>query len=167
MSTMKIKVEAIRRLEDENGRVKAEDLVAAARDEAYPLHGDFPWNDAEAAHQRRLDIARQIISSVRTVVTTTTKKVSCVAYVRDPNAGPKEQGYVNVARLRTERDAALSALTAEIARVQTTLERTREIAAGLELEEDFREALAGAIDMSARMRRGLAVPPEQPGATLQ
>jgi hypothetical protein len=156
MSTMKIRAEAIKILE-ENGRVTAEALVQAARDSAHPLHKEFPWDDKRAAHQHRLDVARRIIASVRIVVTTTTRKVSCVGYVRDPDAVPR-QGYVSVTRLRTERESAREALGAEIARVQSILERARELAIGLELDEDFQLSLAGALDFSSRMRRGLASP---------
>lgn len=102
-----------------------------------------------------------VAASVRIIVTTTTKKVSCVGYVRDPAAGPR-QGYVSVARLRTERETASEALTAELARVQSILERAKELAAGLELDADFHELLAGAMELSSRMRRGLAVPDEGP-----
>ena len=132
--------------------------------EDHPLHGEFVWNDRAAAHKHRIDAARRIIASVRVIVTTTTKKVSCVGYVRDPVAAPR-QGYVSVARLRTEREAAREALVAEIARVQSTLERAKELAAGLEVDADFQESLAGAMDFSARMRRGLARPDDGLGTT--
>jgi hypothetical protein len=156
---MRIRAAAIRELEDDRGRVTPESVVNAAEAPTHALHNDFVWDDAAAAHQHRLNTARQIISSVRVVVTTSTKRVACVAYVRDPLAAPREAGYVSVSRLRTEADAAKEALSAEIARVQSTLERAKEIAAGLDLEADFHDALEGAVGMTARMRRGLA-PPE-------
>lgn len=161
MSTMKIRAKAIKELENEHGRVTPEELVRAAARKAHPLHGDFIWDDAVAAQRHRLDQARQIIASVRVIVTTETRKISSVGYVHDPEAGQK-QGYVSTARLRTEEEAAREALNAEIARVQNALERARELAAALNLEEDFRLALDGAFDMTARMRRGLGQEPQVP-----
>jgi hypothetical protein len=164
MSTMKIRAAAIKAIEDEAGRVTAEALVLAARDQTHPLHKEFPWDDKKAAHQHRLDVARRIIASVRVTITTTTKKVTCVGYVRDPEAGLR-QGYVSTVKLRTEADAAREALGAEIARVQSILERAKELAAGLELDEDFQLSLAGALDFSSRMRKGLGFPGD--GRALQ
>ena len=165
MSTMKIRAKAIKELENEQGRVTPEKLVRAASSRNHPLHDDFPWDDKIAAHQHRLDVARQIISSVRVIITTETKKISSVGYVRDPEADPKQQGYVSTARLRTEDDAAREALGVEITRVLSAIERVRELAAALSLEEDFHLALSGAFDMTARMRRGLGQEP--PSATVQ
>ena len=44
-----------------DGLVRAENVVEFAMNPATALHGQFPWDDRVAAHERRLDIARGII----------------------------------------------------------------------------------------------------------
>ncbi len=50
---------------EHNGRLKPEDVVNAARDQAHPLHQYFEWDDKIAAESYRLDQARGIIRLVR------------------------------------------------------------------------------------------------------
>lgn len=156
MSTMKIKISAIKELEDKHGRTTAELLVKAARNAKHPLHDDFVWDDKKAAHKQRIDTAREIISSVRVLIVRNDIKISCVGYVRDPAALPDQQGYVSTVQLRSEREHAEEAILAEISRAQSYLERAKELAAGLDLEEEFESALAAALTLKSRLRRGPA-----------
>jgi len=147
-----IRRECIRELEDHHGRLTAEKLVRAASNPKHPMHKDFEWDDAKAGHQHRLDQARTYISAVRVMVTASTKQVKAVGYVRDPWAKP-HQGYINTARLRTDREAAEEALLDETTRLQAVFERCRELAAALELEADL-EAILGSIkEFEGRIRR--------------
>lgn len=151
MSSMKVRQAAIKALEDRAGRVTAEDLVAAARDRKHPLHGDFEWDDHKAAHQYRLNQARQLISSVRVVMTVETKQMAIVGYVRDPEAAPL-QGYRAVAKIRSERDVAVEALLVEIERVQSILERAQGVAIGLGLEDEFHASLDATLHLRGKLR---------------
>jgi hypothetical protein len=45
----------------------AESVVAFARDPSTALHSEFDWDDARAAHQERLRVARDCIVSVKIV----------------------------------------------------------------------------------------------------
>jgi hypothetical protein len=156
MSTMKIKVAAIKELEDKYGRTSAELLVKAARDKNHPLHKDFTWDDKKAAHKHRLDVAREIISSVRIIITRKNVKISCVGYVRDPALPTNQQGYVSTTQLCTEREHAEEAVLAEVSRAQSYLERAKELANGLDLEREFEAAMAAAVTLKSRLRRGTA-----------
>ncbi len=49
------------------GRLKPQDVIAAARDAKSPLNSFFEWNDEKAADSYRLDQARSIIRIVRVV----------------------------------------------------------------------------------------------------
>ena len=50
------------RIEEKYGReVDAELVVAEARDPENALHDRFDWNDATAAHERRLQVARTLL----------------------------------------------------------------------------------------------------------
>lgn len=157
MSAMKIRAAAIRELEDRHGRVTPENLVAAARNPRHPLHSDFEWDDKKAAHQHRVSTARGIINSVRTVQTIDHKTVSAVGYIRDPRLPADKPGYVSTVSLRTERDAAMEAITRELSNVQSAIERAREVAAVLDLSEELDAMLVSVTELRSRVRRGPGV----------
>lgn len=46
---------------EHRGQLKPSDVVAAARSQDSPLHSQFQWDDTAAAHQWRLEQARQLI----------------------------------------------------------------------------------------------------------
>lgn len=50
---------------DLGGRVTPKAVVAAAYDDASPLHPHFEWDDTVAANQYRLDQARTLIRAIR------------------------------------------------------------------------------------------------------
>ena len=156
MSDMKTRLAAIRALEDRFGRVTAERLLKAASDKRHPMHDDFEWDDQKAAHEYRLNLARVLIASVRVVVTDVSKKIAAPAYVRDPNAGPREQGYVATSQLRNERDAAHEALLAEAMQLQGRLDRMRQIAAVLDLADELDAVIESVMTLASRLRRGAA-----------
>src|SRR5262245_5543540 len=118
------------------GRLTPSDVIRDARQKTSPLHGFFEWDVKKAAQQHWMDQARQLITSVRVVISTETMKVQSVYYVRDPSAARGEQGYVSVARLRTEREMARDALVSEFARVADMLRRARELAAALDASSE-------------------------------
>lgn len=161
MSSMKVRIAACKALENEYGRFTAELMVIAARNKTHPLHGDFDWNDKTAAHEYRLDVARGIIASVRTIVTHGKLQIPCVGYVRDPDVASNEQGYVSTTRLRTEPEAAETAILAEVAKVQSILERARELAFGLDMEDEFDAAIKAVLTLKSRARRGQASKSEE------
>lgn len=154
----KIHRQCIQELEDRQGRITAEKLVQAAADPKHPMHKDFLWDDAKAGHKHRLDQARAFIAQVRVQITTSTKKVVVPAYVRDMDASPR-QGMRSIARVQTDREAALETLLYETTRLQAMLERCREIAAGLELEEELDLALTAIRDLTGRIRMRAAPAP--------
>lgn len=118
-----------------DGRVTPSAVVDAAKDPHHPLHNEFPWNDAEAAHQRRLDIARALIRSVKIVVVTETRRIKTVAYGRDPQKPAGTQGYVHVGVLKQSPDDARSLLHYELDQMIARLKRCEGLAAVLGLEE--------------------------------
>lgn len=164
MSAMRIRARALKELEDRYGKITAEKLVEAARDRRHPLHNDFVWDDKKAAHENRLNTARNIINSTRFIVTHSKKTISTVAYVRDPSAAPDKQGYVSVSRLRTDREAAEEALVQEVSQIAARLERARELAAVLNLEAELNAALEAAMTLKSRLRRGPNIAEDRIGA---
>lgn len=152
MASMAVRLAALRALENKYGKVMPEVLVAEAADKEHPLHGDFPWDDKIAAHKHRLDIARRIISSVRVAYETETRTIKAVAYVRDPDAAPN-QGYRRLDKIINERDAAREVLAQEVARIAGMLDRAQEIAAVLDLEDEFEAAVQAVRQLSVAIGR--------------
>jgi hypothetical protein len=155
MSDMKIRRAAIKKLEDKLGRVTAENLVAAASEKRHPLHNDFTWDNAKAGHQYRLDQARAIIVSIRPAVSDVSRKL-CTAYVRDPSIPSQAQGYIAVAKLRTDHDAAHEALSNEAVQLQAQLDRMRGLATALDLVAELDAIIESAMVFSSRLRRAPA-----------
>jgi hypothetical protein len=52
-----------------SGRLTADDVVVAARDESSPIHAAFNWDDESAAEAHRRQVARNLMGSIRCVVT--------------------------------------------------------------------------------------------------
>ena len=152
MTRLRIRAAAIKKLEQNGGRVTAEALLQAARHPKHPMHADFQWDNAKAAHQHRLDQARSYISEVRVIITTSTRTIVCPAYLRDRDIAPAP-GYITTQKLRTDREASQETLTYEIARAQALFERVREIAAALELEEELQMLIGATKEFHSRIRQ--------------
>lgn len=136
MSTETIKESVASRLAElysEHGKLTPALVVADAQSKKSPLHECFEWDDSVAARKHRENQARTLIRSVKVILRTDTTTVDCVAYVRDPNAGAQEQGYVSVESLKGDDINARRALTFECDRVASILDRARHIALGLGL----------------------------------
>jgi hypothetical protein len=125
-----------------NGRLTPDAVVAAAVDPDSPLHSHFVWDDSEAADLYRIDQARTLIRSVRVDLKIGETIVRSVAYVRDPEVEPEEQGYIAVDVLRRDQDLAREAVANEFARAGAALRRARLVAAALEFPDDIEELVA-------------------------
>lgn len=110
----------------DQGLLTPDAVVAEAKNKSNALHNFFEWTDRDAAHQYRLDQARQLIRSVRVNVTTKTTVIESVAYVHHPDL-VSEQGYVSV-RSITERDFQRSVLLREFQMAASALRRAETLA---------------------------------------
>lgn len=141
MVSNKIVVAALKQLESRAGRITAKGLVEASKDPAHPLHSKFMWgDDAKAAQEHRLDIARGIINSVRVELRVGTHVVSTIGYVRDPDAAP-QQGYIAVNKIQSDKDTARTVMIAEVDRIKASLVRARTLAESLGLEDELQDSL--------------------------
>ncbi len=123
---------------ERKGRLTADDVVEAARNPKSPLHGYFTWDDAEAAHARRIDEARSLIRSVRVVVTYESSTIAVPRYVRDTAKEDDVQGYVTAEQIRREPQNAKSLLRYEFSRASAHVARAVEIAKSIGLEPETR-----------------------------
>jgi len=133
------------------GRLTPNLVLEEAKDPDSVLHGLFEWDDTFAAHQHRLFQARQIITSVRVVITTENKKISTVYYVRDPEADPTEQGYTSIDRLKTDKDLARESMVMEFSRATAYLQRAKNHAHALGLDEDIESLIDGVEQLKSRL----------------
>jgi len=125
-----------------DGRLTPDLVVEDAQNPDSPLHELFEWNDGVAGHKYRIEQARQVITSVRVVITTEHKTVSTVFYVRDPEADATEQGYVSINKLRSNSDLARESIVIEFSRAASYLQRARTHAEALGMEDDVDALIA-------------------------
>lgn len=124
----------LERLEDQAGRLTPSIVIEAAKDEQSPLHGYFEWDDSIAAENYRLEQARTLIRSVVLHITDEKTTFTCVRYVRDPKAGPKEQGYRSIPSLVSDDQSAGLVVQYEFARAQANLQRAEDITRALKIQ---------------------------------
>jgi len=122
------------------GRLTPEAVVKDAEDPSSPLHTKiFRESDQVAAYQRRLELARQLIRSLRVNVMVDQRSISVVGYVHDP--GAEAAGYVPTVTLVNERDRAVATIVREFARIESLITRSREIADVLGLSDELEAML--------------------------
>lgn len=133
------------------GRLTPQAVVDDAKDESSPLHGHFTWDIDKAAAERWLDQARTLIRSVEITFRTETVVVRVPYFVRDPEAGPKEQGYISVKAVRTESDLAREVLVQEFSRVADLMRRARVLAKALQLDEEVGAMVDSIVELRDRV----------------
>lgn len=141
--------------EQGGGRLTPEAVVRDAEDPSSPLHAKiFRETDGEAAYQRRLDLARELIRAVRVNVTIEERSFSVVGYVHDPST--HSSGYVPTASLINERERALQVVLREFTRVEAIITRSREIATVLGLRTELETMLNNLHQFVDAARRAAA-----------
>jgi len=135
---------------EQSGTLTPEAVLADAVDPSSPLHGEFEWDDAKAAHEQRLDRARAVIRSVRVVIHDSQRQATSVCYVRDPRCEPSQQGYVATQVLKTDRDLAREALNAEVSRAGAAMARARDVAEALGLTDEVEDTIRSIETLRAR-----------------
>lgn len=148
---IRLRLESI--AEKHGGLLTPEAVVADAKNPKSPLHEHFEWDTKKAAAMHWLDTARMLIRSVKVVVVTDNSILSTVAYVRDTDLPPGEQGYRSLTSIRTDRDRAKATVIAEFNRADSVLQRAREIAEVLNVSEDvdmIRKQLSAASEKAAK-----------------
>lgn len=123
------------------GPLTPDAVIRDAKKQDSPLHGEFEWDDGKAGHRWRIEQARALIASVRLVIVNETRILSTVAYVRDPDADPKEQGYAKTADLQTDRMRGMAALRTEAGRAEAYLRRVLGLADALGMAEELEEIM--------------------------
>lgn len=125
----------ISRIYNENGSITPDLVIKAAEDPNNVLHHLFEWDDSKAGNAYRVDQARQIITSVKINIVTESRTISAVSYVRDPRLPNDQQGYISVAKLKTDKDLAKDSIKYEFQRAYAHLHRAKTHAEILGMED--------------------------------
>ena len=144
--------EIVRRLEAlyrQHGELTPTLVVEDARDTESPLHSHFEWTDTIAAEKYRRMQARKLLASVEVRIRINKVEVATVAYVRDPDAAPREQGYAPVVELQKDSERAKAALQYELRRIASLLERARRLALALGLASEVDSLLTEIEELRA------------------
>lgn len=142
-----VKAELIRLSQSAGGNLRADDVVNAAMDKANPLHECFEWDKGKAAMEHWRETARQLIRSVRVVITNETTTLRAPYFVRDPEARNQDQGYVPLTSVRSESEQATELLLDEFSRAAAALHRAKEIAKALQMEDQIDNLIQGLMDL--------------------
>jgi len=121
------------------GHLTPEVVIQAAKDPDSPLHSEFTWDDAEAAHRYRLVQARALIRNATLLVKTGETRTILPAFVRDPDKPHHEQGYISTVKVKSDEETVHAVLTEEFARAASILARARKLAAYFGMEDDVAE----------------------------
>ena len=111
-------------------------VIKAAEDPNNVLHHLFEWDNSKAGNAHRVDQARQIITSVKINIVTESRTISAVSYVRDPRLSNDQQGYISVAKLKTDKDLAKDSIRYEFQRAYAHLHRAKTHAEILGMEDE-------------------------------
>ena len=125
-------------------------VVEDARREDSPLHDIFEWDDAKAAHAHRLEVARQLIRSVRYEEKTTKTEISTPHYVHVTVAGQRS-GYMSVDTVRDSDALSREVLGDEVKRAKAALERARNVADAIGLRSELELAIKQIIALEERV----------------
>ena len=126
----------ISRIYNENGSITPDLVIKAAEDPNNVLHHLFEWDNSKAGNAYRVDQARQIITSVKINIVTESRTISAVSYVRDPRLSNDQQGYISVAKLKTDKDLAKDSIRYEFQRAYAHLHRAKTHAEILGMEDE-------------------------------
>lgn len=142
------------RIERENGKVTAENLINSARPQDSIMHDCFEWNDTEAAEKYRLLEAKNVINQLVKVVVEKDSEQSRGqrAYVNiNPQRGFGSKGdYISIERAMSEEETrkivlkrALEELIAYKRKYQEFSELSKVFSTIGEVEKEFKERGGG------------------------
>lgn len=79
--------EVLERLRAQHGKLTPEIVLDEAANPESPLHAAFEWDDVKAAHERRIDMARRVITSIKVINPPTGKPIVAFVSVKAAEVG--------------------------------------------------------------------------------
>lgn len=141
-------IERLASLEDENGILTPDAVVADAKHKDSPLHDLFDWDVKKAAHNWWLERARQVLR-VRVEITTNTVTVKAPLYVSDSEM--EGQGYRSTVALQRDPVTARTALIEELKRASGVITRARDLAVALNMADEIEAMLNQIVGIQTRL----------------
>lgn len=137
------------------GRLTAQQVLEEARSADSPLHGEFTWDNAKAAEERRLDQARHLLRGykIRVVVEDVGFPIKVPAFLRDPARAATDQGYVSVVVLRDEEANKREAMSREVERLLRQVGRLKNLAVVLGVMDELVGIQQAVDDLLGSLRR--------------
>lgn len=123
MNANRAKIQARLKWLAKNGEITPEQVVEDARPVDSPLHPYFEWNDSLAAHNWRIEQARRLLQSFELVTHVGGVSIITPNFVRDPQKQVHEQGYIDVAQIRTKEEIAVDLMHEEMERIAALVVR--------------------------------------------
>jgi hypothetical protein len=132
-----------------NGRLTVDEVLADAKRKNSPLHDLYNWDMQKAAEEFWRERTREIIRTIKVVVTTQEYEFKAPCYVRDPDCENGEQGYIAVTALKRNPESARVELLAEFDRAAGVLRRAVNLAKVLGLEREVNGMLNSVVNLKA------------------
>lgn len=121
---------------DANGQLDLERVVEVARDPANPLHSRFEWDDSKCGIRFRIEQARQLVRELRIPVRIGAQVVHAPAYVPAVMTA-RPNVYERLDTIEPRSVKARQLMLDELTRVAGQLNRSRTIAAALDVEDEL------------------------------
>lgn len=133
-----------------DGLLLAQDVVEDAKRPESLLHDSFPWDDAIAANEHRLQIARQIIRSVKINVTVNHIVLDVPEWGHVTTTGKQIAGYRKLDAIKEHEDYRRELLHDEVERAKAAISRTLGIAGELGCVDEVQHILALLVTLESR-----------------
>lgn len=145
---------ALRELDRKHGGKLTPKIVVdeARRTKGSALWKMFTWDVKRAAEAHWYYTARHLIDSIKVDIVTEHFTIKAPVYVRDPSVPSHEQGFISVAKLRSDIDLSREAVINEFARAAAALTRAKAVSLALGLADEIEAIRGRVIDLSERAR---------------
>jgi hypothetical protein len=148
--TPEVAGQELQRIHEENGTLRSQSVVDAARPEEAPLHPAFEWDDPVAAEQFRNIQARSLIKTVQIVREEDDEQTAEPVYI---NVSRQDSAYEPVQKVVNTPDlfeAAFSQVCGRLNAAQQALQELQKLARRERREEADRYERAHALVARAR-----------------
>ena len=125
MSTVNVELERVRKRH--RGILRPADVVAFAEDASTALHARFTWDDAVAAHERRLEQARHIIRCSVVVLRDDQPPIRAYVSLQDDRGEDSYRSLIDVVSDKGMRATLLAQALAEADSWRARYERFAEL----------------------------------------
>lgn len=142
-STKREKIAGALKACSKNGSLNPEAVVEAARDPGSPLHDQFEWDNAKAAHAYRLETAKALIRDFQVEITHYDVTFKVPSYVSNPK---KDGTYIETMKVAKKHEVAEKVLSDELARIIGAVRRAQSLAAAFNLTSSFDRMLDIALE---------------------